>query len=127
MGNKPISDDKRALSHEALEEIRISTVKQVVEASESPEDLARILGFSRAAVYNWLRRFEEGGYKALRARPAPGRPPKLVDEQIAWIRAIILGTSPLDWCFEVTPWTRRMVGEVIEHLYGVSFSDESVG
>lgn len=127
MGTQNTPDDKRALSHEALEDIRISTVRRVREAGESPEDLARILGFSRTAVYNWLRKYDAGGIAALRARPVPGRPAQLDDEKLDWIRAIILASSPLDWRFETTLWTRRMVAEMIRLLYGVSYSEESAG
>ncbi len=127
MGTQNTRDDKRALIHEALEDIRISTVRRVREAGESPEDLARILDFSRTAVYNWLRAYDAGGIDALRAKPVPGRPSRVTDDQLDWVRAIILETSPLDWRFETTLWTRRMVVEMIESLYGVSYSEESAG
>lgn len=127
MGKENTPDDKRALSHEALEDIRISTVRRIVEAGESPEDLARILGFSRSAIYKWLKAYDEGGYESLRAKPVPGPRAKLNDEQLDWIRAIILVTQPLDWRFDTPLWTRRMAGEVIERVYGVTYSVESVG
>ncbi|CAG0904863.1 unnamed protein product, partial [Cyprideis torosa] len=69
----------------------------------------------------------EGGYDALRAKPVLGRPATLTDDQVWWIRAIILGTPPLEWRFDVVLWTRRIVGDVIEQVYGVRFSDEAVG
>lgn len=58
------------------------------EAGESSEDLAGILGFSRTAVYNRLRAYEADGIDALRARAVPGRPPRLTDEQLDWIRTL---------------------------------------
>jgi len=46
-------DDGRQLSHAPLEEIRIRAVKRV-EAGESPEDVIRAPGFSRARIYKLL-------------------------------------------------------------------------
>ncbi|WP_208545296.1 hypothetical protein [Caballeronia arationis] len=43
-------NDGRQLSHATLEEIRIRAVRRV-EAGESPEDVIRTLGFSRARIY----------------------------------------------------------------------------
>ncbi|MBC8751852.1 hypothetical protein OKW42_008278 [Paraburkholderia sp. WC7.3d] len=53
-------DDGRQLSHATLEEIRIRAVKRI-EAGESPEDVIRTLGFSRARIYEWLAAWRDGG------------------------------------------------------------------
>jgi transposase len=42
-----------------------------------PEEVAAALRLTRAAVYGWLTKYCDGGVEALKARPVPGRPPKL--------------------------------------------------
>lgn len=54
------------------------------------KDIAAALGVSKGAVSQWLARARDGGAEALRARPAPGRPPQLTSEQRAAIPDLLL-------------------------------------
>jgi len=58
--------DGRKLSHQAREEIRIRAVKRV-ESGESPEVVIKALGFHRSAIYQWIAKYREGGFDALKA------------------------------------------------------------
>src|SRR6266487_4541936 len=65
--------DGRTLDHKALEHIRILAVRRVVEDGEAPSVVMESLGFSRTAIYPWLRKFEQEGwlqktYPALKRR-----------------------------------------------------------
>jgi len=53
----------------------------VVEAGKSPEDVVRVLGFTRTVNYDWLAKYREGGIDALRAKTIPG--PHLVRRKTA--------------------------------------------
>src|SRR4051794_14757408 len=44
-------------------------------------DIAEALDVSEVALSGWLARARDGGPEALRARPAPGRPPRLSPDQ----------------------------------------------
>src|SRR6266478_4705360 len=57
--------DGRTLDHKALEHIRILAVRRVVEDGEAPSVVMESLGFSRTAIYPWLRKFEQEGWDAL--------------------------------------------------------------
>ena len=118
--------DGRALSHEALEAIRIRAVRQV-ETGESPEVVIKTLGFARACIYNWIALYREGGEEALRAKPVPGRPPKLDGRQLQWLCRTIADKTPLQFKFEYALWTREMVRELIRERCGVKLSGVSVG
>src|SRR5215208_4788309 len=65
-----------------------------VESGVHPEDVAASLGMGRGTVYGWLAKYREGGKDALKARPVPGRPPKLSGEQMGRLYTLIAGTDP---------------------------------
>lgn len=118
--------DGRSLDHQALEDIRIQAVRRV-EAGESPEEVIRVLGFTRTVIYEWLAKYREGGIEALRAKAIPGRPPRLNGKQLRWLYRAITSKSPLQYRFEFALWTRGMVRELIRERFGVKLSDVSVG
>ena len=120
------SIDNRQLGRKALEAIRIRAVQRV-EAGESPEDVIRTLGFSRPRIYEWLAAYREGGIEALRAKPAPGRPPKLTGSQLARLCRLITTKNPLQLKFTFALWTRDMVRTLIREQMGVRLSEISVG
>jgi transposase len=118
--------DGRALDHKTLEEIRIRAVQRV-EASESPEDVIRALGFGRTVIYSWLAKYREGGIDALRAKPISGRPSKMTGRQLEWVYQTVTGKNPLQLRFEFALWTRSMIRELIREKFGVRLSEVSVG
>ena len=119
--------DGRAFDHKTLEVIRIRAVQRIEEDGETPSEVMRALGFARTVVYNWLAKYRAGGLAALRALPIPGRPPKLTEQQRAWVYLTVTQNNPLQLQFEFALWTRAMVRELIERQYGVTLSLASVG
>lgn len=81
--------------------MRIHAVQRV-GAGESPEQVVRILGFTRTLIYDWLAKYREGGVDALRAKTAPGRPPRLEGKQQAWVYRTITTKNPLQCRFAST-------------------------
>src|ERR671935_1160240 len=86
-------DDGRKLDHKTLEQLRIRAVGQVQQGAH-PEEVAAALGMTRAAVYGWLAKYREGGFEALKARPVPGRPPKLSGAQLQRVSTLVVGGDP---------------------------------
>jgi transposase len=119
-------NDGRKLDHKTLEALRIRAVGQVGEGAH-PEDVAAALGLHRKTVYGWLAKYREGGKDALKARPVPGRPPKLAGPQLSRLYALIVGQDPRQMQFEFALWTREMVREVIRREFGVALSVVSAG
>jgi transposase len=78
-------------------------------------------------VYGWLAKYREGGRDALKARPVPGRPPKLSGEQMRRLYALIAGADPRQLEFEFALWTRDLVRTLIRREFRVSLSAVSVG
>ena len=119
-------NDGRKLDHKTLEVLRIRAVEQVGEGAH-PEDVAAALGLHRKTVYGWLAKYREGGKDSLKARPVPGRPPKLGGSQLSRLYALIVGKDPRQMQFEFALWTREMVRELIRREFGVRLSVVSVG
>jgi transposase len=120
------TQDGRKLGPKAMEEIRARAVQRVQDG-ESPEVVIKILGFSRACIYNWLARYRSGGWHALRSRKQSGRPKKLTGSQISWIYNTVRDKDPLQLKFPFALWTREMVAKVIKNKFNIKLSLSSVG
>src|SRR5512143_471332 len=122
-----MSRDGRKLDHQALEAIRLHAVLRVRQDGISPEAIIDALGFHRSCIYAWLKRYDEGGREALKAKPIPGPPLKLAVWQGNWLRQMIVEKTPLDFGYAVALWTRAIVREVLQHELGVKASEATVG
>ena len=118
--------DARTLKHSTREELRIMAIKRV-EAGESPEEVIKGYGFHRSSIYNWIARYREGGYEALKTKKITGRPPKLSGTQLQQLYKIITTNNPLQLQFEFALWTREMISELIKDKFGIKLSVVSVG
>ena len=87
----------------------------------------RVMGFARTVIYDWPNKYRAGGIEALRALPIPGRPPKLTEQQRAWVYRTVTQNNPLQLQFEFALWTRAMVRDLIRQNCGVTLSLASVG
>jgi transposase len=89
--------------------------------------VAAVLGLHRSTVFGWVAKCREGGQAALKARPVPGRPPKLSGAQLRRLYTLIVGADPRQMQFGFALWTREMVREVIRREFKVALSVVSVG
>lgn len=119
-------DDGRKLGHRTLEALRLRAVAQV-EKGADPREVSRTLGMHEHTVYGWLAKAREGGPEALAARPIPGRPPKLDDDQQRQVVEWVAGSDPRQLAFDFALWTRQMVRELIRREFGVQMSSSAVG
>src|SRR5512144_148858 len=122
-----MSRDGRKLDHKTLEAIRLWAVLRVREDGASPEAVIDALGFHRSCIYEWLKRYDEGGLEALKAKPILGPPPKLAVWQGHWLRQMIVEKTPLDFGYAVALWTRAILQEVLQRELGVRATEATVG
>lgn len=118
--------DGRSLNHGALEHIRKVAVARV-KAGELPGTVIKSYGFSRTAIYKWLKAEASGGQEALLSRKATGRPRKLTAKQMEQVRRWINGKDPRQHGFDFGLWTRNIVAQLIEERVGVRLSIISTG
>lgn len=117
--------DARRLDHKTLTELRKRGVASVQEG-QSPSDVAKALGITRAAMYMWLARYRHGGWGALDARKRGGRPPLLDGKKLSWLYNTVASKSPLQMKFTFALWTSRMIGQLIWQKYHIRLSKASV-
>jgi transposase len=89
-------------------------------------DIAEALDVSEVALSGWLVRARDGGPEALRARPVPGRPPRLSPAQRRSIPEL-LWHGPEAYGFRGQVWTCARVARVIEEEFGVRYHKDHVG
>src|SRR6266508_1277254 len=98
-----------------------------MESGKSPDEIAEILGVGRSSVFEWQKKYREGGLAALSTKFASGRPTILSDEQMVRLYTLIAGKDPRQYSFEFALWTRGLVADLIHRKFGVRLSRVTVG
>jgi transposase len=89
-------------------------------------DIAEALDVSEEAVSRWLARARADGPESLRARPAPGHPPRLTPDQVRSIPEF-LWHGPEAYGFRGQVWTCARIAKVIEWEFGTRYHKDHVG
>ena len=119
-------NDARQLDHATLEAMRERAVRSV-QGGEAPEVVARVIGINRSTIYGWLAQYRRGGWRALKAKPLFGRPPKLDGKKLQWVYDTVTQKNPLQLKFAFALWTREMVAALIKDRFKILLSLVSVG
>jgi transposase len=120
--------DGRGLDHQTLEAIRLMAVERVRDG-ERPSAVIASFGFSRTTIYKWLDVASKPGVglKALRSKPAPGRPRSLTPRQEQQVFRWINGRDPRQYGLDFGLWTRSVVASLIEQKFGIRLGVTAVG
>lgn len=110
---------------QALEDRRRSVVA-FLKQKLSLYEIARRIGCHASSVLRWRNAWRSGGREALRAKPAPGRPPLLTAKQQArLVRLLTEGAMAHGYRTEL--WTTQRIAALIEHRLGVRYHRNHVG
>jgi transposase len=112
-------------SPEELEHRRLRALA-LLDEGLLPSEVARRVGVDRRSVRRWKAAARRKGEAGVRARAAPGRPPKLKLAQKRRLEALLL-KGPLASGFDTDLWTCPRVAEVIQQRFGVDYHVDHVG
>jgi transposase len=118
--------DGRKIPDEVRGYIRKIAVQAIPENGQSPEVVGKVLNFNRSCIYEWLKRYDEGGYEALGSRRPPGAKPLITREMEGWLEETVLNSTPVQHGYDTNLWTRDILAELLKKEFGVSVSGLSV-
>ena len=120
--------DGRGFDHGTLETIRLMAVERVRDG-ERPSSVVASYGFNRTTIYRWLGAAATPGVglRALRSRPATGRPRSLTPHQEQQVFRWINGRDPRQYGLDFGLWTRSLVAELIERKFAIRLGVTAVG
>ena len=99
---------------------------ELLKGGASVTEAPRRLGCSHSAVILWREAVRRRGLKALTAKPAPGRPPKLTAAQQRQLPRLLL-RGATTWEYETDLWTTGRIATVIHRAFGVRLHRAHVG
>ncbi|MDA8179248.1 MAG: IS630 family transposase [Deltaproteobacteria bacterium] len=112
-------------SPQDLERRRLRAI-ELLKEDLPPVDVARIVGCDRRSVRRWNAAFQKGGGKAIKARPAPGRPPRLADKDKRRLEQALL-KGPKAAGFSTDLWTCPRVAQLIFDRFGLRYHVDHIG
>jgi transposase len=120
--------DGRKFDHQTLEAIRLMAVERVRDG-EKPSAVIASYGLCRTTIYKWLAAASKPGMglKALRSRPASGRPRRLTPRQEQQVFRWINGSDPRQYGLDFGLWTRSIVADLIARKFDVKLGLSAVG
>jgi transposase len=108
------------LTLQQMEKRRLAPAALLRQRRLSQAEIARQLGVNRASVSRWATSLAQEGQRGLKARPIPGRSPRL-DEK-AWTRlGRLLDRGAMAAGFATERWTLTRIAALIERAFGVHY------
>jgi transposase len=97
----------------------------LLRAGKAYREVARLVQASLSSVVRWKQAQRRDPRTGLRARPTPGRPPRLTRTQTERLRRLLLrGARAAGHTTEL--WTLKRIGQLIETEFGVRYSPVGV-
>jgi len=92
----------------------------------SLHEIARRIGCHASSVLRWRNAWRRGGRRALKAKPAPGRPPRLSLKQKGQL-VLLLSKGAMAHGYRTDLWTTQRIALLIERKFGVKYHRNHVG
>lgn len=106
-------------SPKKLEERRMKAVA-LLGKKIGPVEVARQIGAEYRSVHRWYTAYKKNGEKALKAKPASGRPPKLDSKRKIKLEKILLAGAK-NAGYPTDLWTCPRVTDVIYRTFNVRY------
>lgn len=110
-------------------DLRFQKRKDAVDAvrrGESPSEVGRVLDIPLRTMFDWLARYRQGGYDALRDAARSGRPRKVNGKVMRWLYDAITSGDPQQYEFPFCLWTIGIIRTLLKREYGIQLSKSGV-
>jgi transposase len=118
--------DARKIPDDAMSYIRKLAVNAIRERNQSPEKVVDVLGISRSCIYDWLNRFDKGGYDALDTRKAPGMPAIITSPMEDWLRNTVISSTPEAFGYDTQLWTCKILTDLLNEQFKIDVQPSAV-
>lgn len=98
----------------------------LLEDGLQPVEVAQKLKVDRRSIRRWKASFHTGGHQAIKARPSPGRPPKLTTQAKKELEKRLLNGARAAG-FQSDLWTCPRVAQLIYSCFGVRYHPDHIG
>jgi transposase len=100
---------------------------QLLKEGNNADLVAGMFQVSRAMLFRWQQKYDQGGPVALGTKKAPGPASRLNPTQLSKLFAIITAADPRQLQFDFGLWTRKIIRDLIRREFGVKLSEVQVG
>ena len=107
-------------------EVRRRRIVAFLKRNLSLHEIARCIGCHASSVLRWRNAFRSKGPEGLKAKPAPGRPPKLSSQQQQRL-VRLLAQGAVRHGYRTELWTTQRVADLIEQQLGARYHRTHVG
>lgn len=118
-------NDCRKLKPEQQEEIRRRAISAIHQGNP-PSEVARTMQVSESSIFDWIARYRNGGWDALKTGRRSGRPKKANAKMMRHIYNRVTDGDPRQLGFDFALWTLQMVRILIRDEFDVHLSKSSV-
>lgn len=120
--------DTRMLSQDAQQEIRRQAIRGIKQG-KTQTLVAKELGVQQATLNRWWKRYQKGGWEALRKKKRGrrfGEDRKLTLDQEKALQKLIVDKTPDQLKMRFALWSREAVRQLIKSEYGVEYGLQSM-
>jgi transposase len=121
MAHKQSVFDYRKLSLKQKAEVRITSVRRVIQGKEMPTKVAEEYGYNIRNIFRWIQTYRLKGYKGLEAGKPSGRPLELTKIEINKLKKW-LSKDPRQLKFHFGLWTVQMVRKLVKDKFGKEYA-----
>lgn len=118
--------DGRKIPDAGMSCFRKRAVQAVRERNQSPEVVADVFGFNRRSIYEWLRKYDEGGYAAVETRKPRGADGRITPAMEEWLKATVRKSTPVHYGYDTRLWNRDILAELIKKTFEVTGDGSTV-
>ena len=125
-----MNEDARTLPAAAQEEKRKQAVRMWKTGGYTHREIGEQVGVHYLTVGRWIKKYQDGGSKALQARVRgrrEGSGRRMTQEQEAMIQKQLIDKTPDQLKLRYALWTREAVQQLIQQITGLKLAIRTVG